>query len=120
MYILFADLDVFSEATWCLVADRSMYGKRHPLPLLQFQFTVSNLILVFVRIMTLTSFNSAEYLLAKLESAMLWVWCEERCVNEQYWREWGRSQLCDCTDTLKSWSKRAVWFINTICCFLSL
>jgi hypothetical protein len=73
-----------------------------------------------MKIMTLASLNFIENLLAKLEWAMLWVWCEECYLNEKYWREQGRSQFCNSTYMLKSWSKHAVCFINKICCCLSL
>jgi hypothetical protein len=39
------------------------------------------------------SFSSVKILLAKIEWAVLWVWCEECCVNEQYRREWGRKPI---------------------------
>lgn len=83
-------------------------------------YIVSNLIWVFMKIMTSTSLNFIENLLAKPAWAMLWMLCEECYVNEQYWREQGRSQFCNSTDILRSWSKHAVCFINKTCCCLSL
>jgi len=68
MYIHFADLDIFSKATGYLAADRAMYGKKAPITTVSISvYIVSNLIWVFVKIMTLISLSFIENLLAKLE-----------------------------------------------------
>jgi len=71
MYIHFEDLDTFSKATSCLVADRAMYGKKAPITTVSISvYIVSNLISVFMKIMTLASLSFIENLLAKPEWAM--------------------------------------------------